>query len=96
MTALDILRRARERQIAEQEGAEAPPPIEPPKARQRRRKRSRRGRLYAPPKCNKHPYPGPRRARKATAAMSNRTRVYFCDECRAWHVADLDKRGSGV
>lgn len=97
VTAIDVLRRVRERQIAEQEGAASPPDIKVPKARRHRRRRAAVPRKPGEAKgCRKIRYASPKKARIAMRHASNRVHVYFCRECAAWHVSDADKRRPGA
>lgn len=43
--------------------------------------------------CGKRCYTGPETARRQTRHLANRTRVYYCLECGAWHITNQDVNG---
>lgn len=42
--------------------------------------------------CGKRGYPSERDARDAHRHASFRFRVYWCEQCQAWHVTAAEKR----
>lgn len=42
--------------------------------------------------CTKRSYVSERTARLATQRVGWRIKTYYCDECRAYHVANAEKR----
>ena len=45
--------------------------------------------------CGKRCYTSAEKAKEAHSQAGWRFRTYYCDECRAWHITNGDKRGSG-
>ena len=43
------------------------------------------------PACQKRTYTSIKDARERTQNLSNRTRVYWCLSCNAWHITDADR-----
>lgn len=46
--------------------------------------------------CGKRPYGSEHAARQRNRWARFRVRVYWCRECRAYHVANADKKYDGV
>lgn len=42
--------------------------------------------------CTKKAFPSIRVARLATRKIGNRIRVYYCGDCRAFHISNAEKR----